>query len=131
MLSLDVGGGRNTAIVTLAAAETTAWLFDAARRTINFDEATSRWKGHLDRWYFRMAEGQVRSSLVFLGSRSPETVFVSGPGLVPHLRMGNGDDWAGSLTTKGGSFFLGGGRDRLTLGKYDSVSATFPFAESP
>ena len=48
---------------------------------------------------------------------------------MPHLRLGDGDDWGGSLTTKGGTFFLGGGRDRLTLGKYDSVSATFPFAE--
>ncbi len=128
-VSLDVGAGNNTAIVTLAAAETTAWLFDAAKRTINFDEATSRWKGHLDRWYFRMAEGQARSSLVFLGSRAPESVFVSGPGLVPHLRLGGGDDWGGSLTTKGGTFFLGDGRDRLTLGKFDSVAETFPFAE--
>ena len=66
-----------------------------------------------------MADGQARSSLVFLGTAAPETVFVSGPGLVPHVRLGGGDDWAGSLTTKGGTFFLGDGRDRLTLGKYD------------
>jgi hypothetical protein len=128
-VSLDVGAGRNTAIVTLAAAETTAWLFDATKRTINVDETTSRWKGRLDRWYFRMAEGQARSSLVFLGSRASESVFVSGPGLVPHLRLGGGADWGGSLTTKGGTFFLGDGRDRLTLGKYDSVAQTFPFPE--
>ena len=75
-----------------------------------------------------MATGQARSSLVFLGTRAGENVFVSGPKLVPHVRMGDGDDWAGSLTTKGGTFFLGGGRDRLTLGKYDSVSATYPWA---
>ncbi len=128
-LSLDFGGGRNTAIVTLVAPETTGWLFDAAKRKINFDEATSRWRGRVSRWYFHMADGQAPSSLLFLGTEAPETVFVSGLGLVPHFRLGGGDDWGGSLTTKGGTFFLGDGRDRLTLGKYDGVSVTYPFAE--
>jgi len=54
-------------------------------------------------------------------------IFVGGPGLVPGLRLGGGDDWA--LAHKGGTFFLGEGRDRLTLGKYDSVAVTFPLAE--
>ena len=43
---------------------------------------------------------------------------------MPGLRLGGGDDWA--LAHKGGTFFLGEGRDRLTLGKYDSVAVTFP-----
>ena len=105
-------------------------MFDAAKRKINFDEATSRWRGRVSRWYFHMADGQAPSSLLFLGTEAPETVFVSGLGLVPHFRLGGGDDWGGSLTTKGGTFFLGDGRDRLTLGKFDSVAATFPFADA-
>ena len=124
--SLDAGPGKNTAIVSLTAPETTAWLINVGKRTINFDEETSRWSGDLHRWYFTLADGQAPSSVVFLGTNASESVFVSGTGLVPHFRLRGGEDWGGSLTTPGGTFFLGTGHDRLTLGKYDSVNVTFP-----
>jgi hypothetical protein len=127
--SLDAGGGKNTAIVTLVAPQTTAWLVNVGKRTLNFDEETSSWEGSLHRWYFTLADGQAPSSVVFVGTRASDSVFVSGPGLVPHFRLGGGRDWGGSLTTRGGTFFLGPGRDRLTLGKYDSQAVAFPLAE--
>ena len=127
--SLDVGAGRNTAIVTLAATETTAWLVDVGRRALEFDEQTSGWRGRLHRWYFTMADASAPSSLVFLGTKADDTVFVGGPGLVPHFRLGAGNDWGGSLTTPGGTFLLGPGLDRLTLGKYDSVHPSFHLSD--
>lgn len=128
-LELDAGPGTNTAIVTLSATETTAWVVDEAKRSLHFDEATSHWKGDVQRWYFTLAAGSTPSSLVFLGTRTDEQAFVSGKGLVPHFRMGGGNDWAGSLTTPGGSFALGAGHDRLTLGKYDDINVTFPIED--
>ncbi len=127
--SLDVGSGRNTAIVTLGAAATTVWSVDLGRRTLGFDGQTSTWGGRLHRWYFTMADGQAPSSLVFFGSKADDTAFVGGPGLVPQFRLGYGNDWAGSLTAPGGTFLLGPGLDRLTLGKYDSVHPGFPLPD--
>jgi len=127
--SLDVGAGRNTAIVTLTANETTAWLVDVGRRALEFDEQTSAWRGRLHRWYFTMADASAPSSLVFLGTKADDTVFVGGTGLVPHFRLGAGNDWGGSLATPGGTFLLGPGLDRLTLGKYDSVHPSFPLSD--
>jgi RTX calcium-binding nonapeptide repeat (4 copies) len=127
--SLDVGNGRNTAIVTLEAADTKVWQVDLGRRTLRFDGQTSTWAGRLHRWYLTLADGQAPSSLVFFGSKADDTAFVGGPGLVPQFRLGYGDDWAGSLTTPGGTFLLGPGLDRLTLGKYDSVHPGFPLSD--
>jgi hypothetical protein len=127
--SLDVGSGRNTAIVTLGAAATTVWSVDLGRRTLGFDGQTSTWGGRLHRWYLTMAPAQAPSSLVFFGSKADDTAFVGGPGLVPQFRLGYGNDWAGSLTTPGGGFLLGPGLDRLTLGKYDSVHPGFPLPD--
>jgi hypothetical protein len=127
--SLDVGNGRNTAIVTLGTVHTTAWSVDLGRRTLGFDGQTSTWAGRLHRWYLTMADGQAPASLVFFGSKADDTAFVGGPGLVPQFRLGYGNDWAGSLTTPGGTFLLGPGLDRLTLGKYDSVHPSFPLSD--
>jgi hypothetical protein len=127
--SLDVGSGRNTAIVSLEAATSTVWQVDLGRRTLRFDGVTSTWGGRLHRWFFTMADGQAPSSLVFFGSKADDSAFVGGPGLVPHFRLGYGNDWAGSLTTPGGTFLLGPGLDRLTLGKYDSVHPGFPLSD--
>ncbi len=132
-LELDAGAGRNIALVTLSADETTAWLVDVAQRKIQVDDGvndvTWHWQGQLPRWSFHLAEGSTPSSLVFLGTRGDENAFVSGAGLVPHFRMGPGDDWAGNLTTPGGTYFLGAGHDKLTLGKYDDVAVAFPIDE--
>ncbi len=129
-LTLDAGAGDNSAIVTLTAPTTTAWEIDVTRRKIHVDryvdETTSHWRGQLHRWYFTMADGQAASSLVFLGTAADEAAFVSGDGLVPHFRMAGGNDWAGSLTVRGGTFRMGPGRDRLTVGKYDGRVPGFP-----
>ena len=103
--SLDVGAGRNTAIVTLGTVHTTAWSVDLGRRTLGFDGQTSTWGGRLHRWY--LTHGRRAGPLVagVLRYRRPTTRPSSAdPASSPQFRLGTATHWAGSLTTPGVQF---------------------------
>ena len=114
--SLDAGAGKNTAIVSLTAPQTTAWLVNVGKRTVDFDEETSGWSGDLHESCCRWPTAKPHPRWCSSAPTPVSPPSSAAQAWCPRSGFRGGEDWGSCLTTPGGTFFLGAGHDRLTLG---------------